>query len=234
MGGSRLPRRIWDAECGCRDLTVPRSSGGAHAQSGVRALAWGFGRVADCGLLPLCDLGERNHFCWSLAMKPFAVAFRNELRQGEFPGLLPMVGEPTEFLRIQTELTGHLDMQIAEVKPPLGVRPGVEARLRLLHNLSFSSQPLGQGLHDPKASCPLVGVVAYHPMWSRQRRVTPATHRRHAHPHRYASHVCTIRDGKGRRVYRRAACSCPPPQRCSRARGRPSPVVAVPSASTAT
>jgi len=48
-----------------------------------------------------------------------------------------MVGEPAEFLRVQTQLTRHLDMQIAQVKPPLGFRPGVEAGSRLLYDVSF-------------------------------------------------------------------------------------------------
>jgi len=52
-------------------------------------------------------------------------------------GLLPMVGESPEFLRIQASLTRHLDMYSAQVKPPLGFRPGVEAGFRLLHDVSF-------------------------------------------------------------------------------------------------
>src|SRR5262245_38354798 len=73
----------------------------------------------------------------AVASRPPVVAFRNELRQGKFPGLLPMVGEAAAFLRVQPQLTRHLDMQIAQVKALLGFRPGVEASFRLLHDLSF-------------------------------------------------------------------------------------------------
>jgi hypothetical protein len=38
-----------------------------------------------------------------------------------------MVGEPAKFLRVQPQFTRHLDMQIAQVKPLLGLRPRVEA-----------------------------------------------------------------------------------------------------------
>jgi hypothetical protein len=99
-------------------------------------------------LLPLRDLGEGDHLRRSLAVKPFPIALRNELREGELPGLLPMGGEPAEFLRIQTELTRHLDMQIAEVKPLLGFCPGVEAGSGLLHDVSF---------------CGSCGVLVSHP-----------------------------------------------------------------------
>jgi hypothetical protein len=88
-------------------------------------------------MLPLCGLGERDDLRRSLTMKPFHVALGNELRERKLPGLLPMVSEPAEFLWIQTQLTGHLDMQIAQVKPPLGFRPGVEVGFRLLHVVSF-------------------------------------------------------------------------------------------------
>jgi hypothetical protein len=51
-------------------------------------------------LLPFRDLGERDHLRRSLAVEPFLIAFRNELREGQLPRLLPMVGEPAKFLRI--------------------------------------------------------------------------------------------------------------------------------------
>ena len=76
-------------------------------------------------------------------MKSFHIALGNELWERELPGLLPMVGEPAEFLRIQPELPRHLDMQIAQVKSPLGVRPGVEASFRLFHDVSFPLQTCG-------------------------------------------------------------------------------------------
>ena len=52
-----------------------------------------------------------------------------------------MVGESPAFLWIQALLTRHLDMEIAQVKPLLGFRPGVEAGFRLLHDVSFCGQP---------------------------------------------------------------------------------------------
>jgi hypothetical protein len=52
-----------------------------------------------------------------------------------------MVGESTEFLRVQPQLTRHLDMQIAQVKALLGFSPSVEAGLGLLHHVSFCGQP---------------------------------------------------------------------------------------------
>jgi hypothetical protein len=76
-------------------------------------------------------------------MKSFHVALGNELREWELPGLVPMVGEPTEFLWVQSQLAGHLDMQIAQAKPLLGFRPGVEASFALLHDVSFCGQPFG-------------------------------------------------------------------------------------------
>ncbi len=56
-------------------------------------------------------------------------------------GLLPMVGESPEFLRIQTELPRHLDVQIAQVKALLDFHPRVEAGFGLLHDVSFCGQP---------------------------------------------------------------------------------------------
>jgi len=64
----------------------------------VGAFSWVSGRVAGGLLLPLRDLGKGNDLHRSLPMKAFPVALRNELRQGELPGLLPVVGEPTKFL----------------------------------------------------------------------------------------------------------------------------------------
>ena len=52
-----------------------------------------------------------------------------------------MVGESAEFLRVQTQFTRHLDVQIAQVKALLGVRPRVEAGFGLLHDVSFCGQP---------------------------------------------------------------------------------------------
>jgi hypothetical protein len=74
-------------------------------------------------------------------MKPFSVALGNKLRERALPGLLPMVGKPTKFLRVQSQFPRHLDMQIAQVKPLLRFRPGVEASFRLLHHVSFCGQP---------------------------------------------------------------------------------------------
>jgi hypothetical protein len=74
-------------------------------------------------------------------MKSFSVALGDELREWGLPGLLTMVGEPTEFLWVQPQLACHLDMQIAQVKPLLGFRPGAEAGFRLLHDVSFCGQP---------------------------------------------------------------------------------------------
>src|SRR6266404_2776247 len=48
------------------------------------------------------------------------IAFGNELWERKLPGLLPMVGESAEFLRVQTPFTRHLDVQIAQVKALLG------------------------------------------------------------------------------------------------------------------
>ena len=110
--------------------------------SWVGVFSWLSGLVASRLLLPLRDLGEGNHLCRSLAMKPFYVALCNEFRERELPGLLPMVGEPAEFLRVQTQLTRHLDMQIAQVKALLGFRPGVEASFGLLHDVFFPSRRL--------------------------------------------------------------------------------------------
>lgn len=109
----------------------------------VGAFSWVSGCVAGRWLLPLRDFGEGDDLRRSLAVKPFPVAFRNELWERELPGLLPMVGEPAEFLRIQSQLTCHLDMQIAQVKPPLDFRPGIEAGFGLLHDVSFPLQARG-------------------------------------------------------------------------------------------
>ncbi len=54
-----------------------------------------------------------------------------------------MVGEPAKFLRMQTQLTRHLDRQIAQVKPLVGFRPGIEAGCGLLHDVSFPLQARG-------------------------------------------------------------------------------------------
>src|SRR2546427_12394706 len=88
----------------------------AAQPSRVWAFAWVPGRVAGRLLLPLRDLGEGDHLHRSLPVKPFQVALRNALREGELPGLLPMVGEPAKFLRVQPQLPRHLDVQIAQVK----------------------------------------------------------------------------------------------------------------------
>jgi hypothetical protein len=58
-----------------------------------------------------------------------------------------MVGEAAECLRVQPQLTRHLDMQIAQVKALLGFRPGVEASFRLLHDISFFDQPAVRSSH---------------------------------------------------------------------------------------
>src|SRR5437016_1687744 len=50
-------------------------------------------------------------------------------------------------LRSAARLTRDLHMQIAEVKPPLGFRPGVEAGFRLLHDVSFFGQPAVRSSH---------------------------------------------------------------------------------------
>ena len=50
-----------------------------------------------------------------------------------------MVGESTEFLRVQPELTRHLDMQVAQVKPLLGFRPGVETAFGFFTTSPFPS-----------------------------------------------------------------------------------------------
>ena len=122
-------------------------------RSGVGAFAGLSGLVMGRLLLPLCDLGEGDDLHWSLPMKAFTVAFRNELWEGELPGLLPMVGESAEFLRVQPQFTRHLDMQITQAKPLLGFRPGVETGSGLLHNVSFGDQPpLGQGHSGPDAA----------------------------------------------------------------------------------
>lgn len=71
-------------------------------RSCVGAFSWVSGLVAGRLLLPLRGLGEGDHFHRSLAVKPFHVALRNEFRERELPGLLPMVGEPAEFLWVQT------------------------------------------------------------------------------------------------------------------------------------
>ena len=55
-----------------------------------------------------------------------------------------MGGESPAFLRMQTELPRHLDVQIAQVKALLGVRPGVEAGFGLLHDVSFCGQPAAE------------------------------------------------------------------------------------------
>ncbi len=70
----------------------------------VGAFSWVSGRVAGRLLVPLRGLGEGNHLCRSFPMKPFDVALGNELRERELPGLLPMGGEPAEFLRIQNRV----------------------------------------------------------------------------------------------------------------------------------
>jgi hypothetical protein len=95
-------------------------------------------------LLPLRDVGEGDDLRRSLPMKAFAVACRNELREGKLPGLLPMVGEAATFLRVQPQFTRHLDMQIAQVKALLGFRPRVEAGFGLLHDVSFCGQPAAE------------------------------------------------------------------------------------------
>ena len=82
-----------------------------------------------------------DHLCRSLAVKACAVAFRNKLRKGKLPGLLPMVGEPAALLRVQPQRTRHLERQIAQVKPLVDFRPGVETGSGLLHNVSFCGQP---------------------------------------------------------------------------------------------
>lgn len=95
------------------------------------------------GVWPCRGLGEGDDLRRSLAVKPFHVALRNELRKRGLPGLLPMGGEPATFLRVQPQLTRHLDMQIAQVKPSLGFRPGVETGFRLLHDVFFPLQTRG-------------------------------------------------------------------------------------------
>ena len=69
--------------------------------SGVGACSWVSGLITGRLLLPLRDLDEGDNLRRSLPMKPFLVTLRNELWERELPGLLPMVGEPAEFLRIQ-------------------------------------------------------------------------------------------------------------------------------------
>src|SRR6266849_5921408 len=94
----------------------PRVPPGSFPGRRVGACAWRSRLVAGRWLLSLRDLGEGDHLRRSLAMKPFPVALRNKLREGELPGLLPMVGEPAEFLWVQTQFARHLDMQVAQVK----------------------------------------------------------------------------------------------------------------------
>ena len=54
-----------------------------------------------------------------------------------------MGGEPAALLRMQPEFTRHLDRQIAQVKPLVGLSPSVEAGFRLLHDVSFPLQACG-------------------------------------------------------------------------------------------
>jgi hypothetical protein len=110
-------------------------------RSCVGAWSWVSGLIAGRLLLPLRDLGEGDHLRRSLTVEPFPIAFRNELWEGKLPGLLPMVGEPAKFLRVQPQLARHLDVQIAQVKAFLGLCPRVEAGFGLLHDVSFCGQP---------------------------------------------------------------------------------------------
>jgi hypothetical protein len=51
-----------------------------------------------------------------------------------------MVGEPTAWLRVQPQRTCHLERQIAQVKPLVSFRPGVEARCDLFTTSPFPSR----------------------------------------------------------------------------------------------
>src|SRR5262245_41690911 len=89
-------------------------------------------------------------------MKPLHIALGNELRERELPGLLPMGGEAATFLRVQPQFTRHLDVQIAQVKALVGVRPRVEAGFGLLHGVSFCGKPTAwTGLRGSAASLPV-------------------------------------------------------------------------------
>ena len=68
-----------------------------------------------------------------------------------------MVGESPALLRIQTQLTRHLDMQVTQVKPPLGFRPDVEAGFRLLHDIPFFGQPAVRSSHLGQSPLSTVG-----------------------------------------------------------------------------
>src|SRR5712691_9598331 len=106
-------------------------------------------------------------------MKAFHVTLRDEFWERELPGLMPMVREPAEFLWVQPQLTCHLDMQVTQVKSPLGFRPGVEPGFWLLHDLSFPLQV--RGLEAPR---PSVSAEGYHgarrPCHTRQGSFVPS------------------------------------------------------------
>lgn len=58
--------------------------------------------------------------------EPLVVQALDEIRQRRLPGLLLVVRETTEFLRVHAELTSHLHVSMREVTPLSGFDPDLE------------------------------------------------------------------------------------------------------------
>ena len=93
--GDTSPRTV-QALCPSRCLaTVTRPHHPPRTlPSGVGASSWVSRRVTGRWLLPLRDLGEGDHLCRSLAVQPFPIAFRTELRQGKPQGSCRWLASP--------------------------------------------------------------------------------------------------------------------------------------------
>ena len=67
------------------------------------------------------------------------------------PPCFPALLSPRRRLPVLSQLTGHLERQIAQVKPLVGFRPGVEPGFRLLHQAGLRVGP-GRPPYSPKAN----------------------------------------------------------------------------------
>jgi hypothetical protein len=63
------------------------------------------------------DLFLNGHYDrWTVSSEPLAIQALDKLRQGHFPGLLLMVIDLAELLRVEAELARHLDLRVGQVE----------------------------------------------------------------------------------------------------------------------
>jgi hypothetical protein len=69
-------------------------------------------------LAPAHHTLDASHDIWCSLAEPLRVERGNELRQRLLPSLLVVVVQAAKFLRVHSELTGHLHMSVRQVMSP--------------------------------------------------------------------------------------------------------------------